>query len=544
MADKSKVKKPKFTKKDHMIRDYANTCSRLGKYITLNELKEECKYTKDMVTHHFGSLGRLKEAAKNKYPDKFTQTLDENIFSPKQIQSINTIVKDKKRFFITTAVTGCIANKVFLKCIENYCNNKNAAMLTLIASDPASNSGEFIDSTIDPNTIVISDVSLNSNIHINTIKLSAKHIDPATGLMRIGMRSGSFIYASPKQRLRYAAIANNSKSKSGKKIRTIMTTGAITDPKYDTSIYMGDRTAHIASNDHIMGGIIVEIQDDKEYHFRQVQFDGKSFIDLGERYYEDKVENCSPEAIVLGDWHSGETDPEAKAVWKEICQKLNPQYLVMHDIFNGMAYNPHEKKDKTLLAQRFINGQLNSENEFKVLCEDIKELLKDAPKLVIVKSNHDEFLTRFLKDGSLMDDLYLQNRRLNLELAIADIDGKDPLKYAVEKFLPQELHNSLIWLKRDEDFMVGGVNLGHHGDLGANGAKGNIVAMESGYGQSVSGHSHSPEILHGAYKVGTSTYLRLNYNRGISSWYQTICLVYPNGSRQLVNNVNGHYTLQ
>jgi hypothetical protein len=43
--------------------------------------------------------------------------------------------------------------------------------------------------------------------------------------------------------------------------------------------------------------------------------------------------------------------------------------------------------------------------------------------------------------------------------------------------------------------------------------------------------------------MGTSTYLKLNYNVGPSSWMQSLCLVYSNGARQLINVINGSYVI-
>ena len=65
---------------------------------------------------------------------------------------------------------------------------------------------------------------------------------------------------------------------------------------------------------------------------------------------------------------------------------------------------------------------------------------------------------------------------------------------------------------------------------------------ENAYGLSVTGHAHTPEILRGAWQVGTTSKLNLDYTKGSpSSWFQTACLVYPNGSRQLISVVDGKW---
>jgi hypothetical protein len=298
-------------KKVAILLKYAEICKKLNRYPTMSEFTDQSAYTKAMIKHHMGSLSRLKDQAKEKYPEHFISLLDESLFTPKHLESLKSLLKSHRRFVITTAVTGCSADRAFLKSIESYNQLNKAKLLVLIASDPsAKHRPNLIDPAIPKNSVVISDISFNSNLHINTIKLSAKHIDPITGLARLGQRNGSFIYASPKQRLKYIATGNR------RYTRCVMTTGAITQPQYDTSSYMNNRTAHIAEHDHIMGAVIVEIENDQKYHFRQIQADRDgSFIDLGKKYSGDQVLDCPPEAFILGDLHITDTDPAVLKCW-------------------------------------------------------------------------------------------------------------------------------------------------------------------------------------------------------------------------------------
>jgi hypothetical protein len=265
-----------------------------------------------------------------------------------------------------------------------------------------------------------------------------------------------------------------------------------------------------------------------------------SFIDLGKQYTaNNQVIPVAPEAFILGDWHAKETDPIARATWEDVVKTLKPHTLVLHDAFSGVSINHHEQHQHILRAQRAKNNELNLQSELETLANDLNELSKIIDKIVIVKSNHDEFLSRYLQDGKYTTDPH--NHRLSLELAMQMLDGNDPLKYGVEKYGLKS--KNVRWLMRDEDFKIADIQLGAHGDLGANGAKGSLQAMEAAYGKSVSGHAHSPEILRNAYQVGTSSYLKLSYNRGPSSWMHSSCLVYPNGSRQLINAINGKWKL-
>ncbi len=492
--------------------------------------------SRDQIRHHFGSLTELRKIAKLVNPSAFEGVIDEEIFTPKHLSRIKKEVRDKKTFFITTVVTGCKVNTGFLKNIDTFCEKNNAIPLFLLASDPAATANGWpIDPILKDRYIVVEDISLNSNIFISTIKLSAKHIDPITSLGRIGQREGSFVYASPKQRLKMVPTSNS------KMPHAIMTTGAVTVPDYHTTRYMSERTAYIATADHVMGGIIVEIVDNKNFHFRQVQAEKNgSFIDLGDYYKNGKISKIKAEAFVMGDYHCGETEPTAESAWLEILNTVGAKNLVFHDIFNGSSISHHDQHKKILKAKRAIAHETNLEQEIKYVVDTLN-LYSPYGKCIITKSNHDEFLDRYLQEGRYLDDA--ENHLTALELATAMVKGNDPLKYAVEKLGLKDAKN-VVWLSRDQDLKIARIELGSHGDKGSNGSRGNLRSMENAYGNSVSGHSHSPEILRGAWQVGTSSFLKLDYNQGPSSWMHTSCLVYPNGSRQLINSINGQWRLK
>ena len=530
-------------KKKQMLRDYANLRKRMKSDLSMDDFTSNTDYTKDMLKHHWGSIAKIDAQARISYPKSFLDIYLDDIINEEQLEKLRDIVKNNNKFVVTTAVTGCGLDLKAYKSIKQYCKKNKAELLILVASDPASNLDRGtlgrIDKRLINEAIVLEDTHLNSNIFLSTIKLSAKHIDPITGLGRIGQREGSFIYASPKQRLKSSPVSNT------KPPHFLMTTGAITVPDYTSTSYMSNRTAYIANHDHVMGGIIVEIGDSDEYHFRQFQCDDRGrFIDLGDQYDGKKITKVAPEAFVLGDWHAGSTCPMSKQVWKDVCSKLKPKSLVLHDMFDGRSINHHEAHNIDSLAKRAERGHLDLSDELKFVARDLEELSAWVKEIVVVKSNHDEFLMRFLQKGDFAGDPY--NYKSFLKLALNYVEtSEDPLKHGVEILgeLNINIAKNIKWLKRDEDYKVAGIQLGAHGDKGANGSRGGLTSMEFAYGNSVSGHSHSPEILRGAWQVGTSSVLKLGYNIGPSSWLNTSCIVYPNGQRQLINAINGKYKI-
>lgn len=496
---------------------------------------------RDRVRSSFTSLNNLRRIARERHPNYFSGILDESLFTPKAFKQLRSVVKGYRRFVITTAVSGCKLDSAFFASIKGYCKRNKAYLLVLPVADPAhnldNNQTMLLDPKIKTQHIVFDDLALNSNIFISSIKLSAKHVDPITGLARIGQRNGSFIFGSPKQRLHYVPVSANAKYP-----HALMTTGAITKPNYKTKRYMSERSAYIATADHVMGAVIVELEDGNFFHFRQIQSDRVGgFYDLGRYYDGDTVTPSKAAAVVMGDWHSGETDPTARKAWQELCDTVRPDYLMVHDGFNGLFGNPHEQGRVITQAQRA--DVLGLADELRGYAEDLDELQGWATKGVVsVHSNHDEFLLRWLQDGRFNKEPH--NTRIGLQLAGVAIDGHNPLRAGVEQCGLK--HKSRVkWLEPGEDFIVAGVQLGVHGHKGANGAKGTLPSIEHAHGQSVSGHDHTPGILRGAWRVGTSSYLRLDYNKdGASSWLHAACVVYKNGARQLINSFGGKWRLK
>lgn len=540
--DRIKKEEEKQRKIDEIIETYAQIAKQKN-FVTMNDMID-AGYSKDTIVYYFRNLERLNLAARENYPDCFYDVYIDEIYTADAIHKLYESVNRYRRFVITTAVTGCEIDVDGLAAIKNYCKRKKAHHLVLVASDPAHNKfapgADYgtIDRRLvdDPDTsIVFTDIALNSNIIISDVKLSAKHIDQTTGMPRIAANKGSFIFASPKQRMKTVPAGKH------KVPYCVMTTGAITESDYSTTNYMSNRTAFLAHSDHVVGGLIVELVDDKIYHFRQFQIDPEGFFyDLGIKYMANgKIAKEHP-IMVLGDIHSDSIDPVVHKCWQNIINKLGIKEIIIHDLNDAKAANPHEAKDAILRTKRAENGELMLDNNFKACSAVLNDYTKIVDKVVVVKSNHDDMVDRWLQKGEYAKDPY--NHRLALDLAISLLDGNDPTKYGVERFGLKHT-NKIQWLAIDDDYTVAGVQLGVHGHLGPNGSRGNIKNLEVSYGQIIHGHSHSPEILRGAWCVGTSSVLDMEYNKGASSWMHTSAFLYPNGARCLINVINGKYEL-
>lgn len=481
----------------------------------------EVGVTRDMVRAEYGSI-------KNAYHIAVAKGLiktDIHSLGKKPVR-----IKSKTRFVITTAAAGQRVEEDFLIAIKTYCKENNAALLIL----PQKNGkAQVIDPILANESFITENMPLNRNISILALISDAKTVDVTTGIGRYGRRNTSSILPSTKQSLKYVATGTS------RMPHAIMSTGAITSPSY-ISTGMVDKRSVLATLDHVVGAVILEIEDNHIYHFRQVQYDfaDKSFFDMGKKYKGSKVTNHAPAALVLGDWHSGETDQAVYECFKNLSKAIGIKEWVLHDSFNGHSINHHESENSVILARKGQYNQLSLYREIKEFRNDLINLSSHLTQITIVKSNHDEFLDRYLKEARYKDEP--QNHRYALDLAIAMIDGYDPLKTAVD---PNNRLNKIKWLSRDESYKIGDIELGAHGDRGSNGARrASMQMMENAYGKCVVGHAHSAEIMRDVFRVGTSTAPSPSYGDGPSSWTQTGCLVYNNGMRQLINVIDGKVT--
>jgi hypothetical protein len=509
------------SKKLALIEDIKRFVSKNNRFPTWKEIRFDLGVPRRTVRDLFGNLQQLfSEVSKS----------GDLIFTKERAESVKKLIGTSKTYFITTAVVGAPVFSEAMRAIKNsFCKHNNALLLVLPAADPASNSiSEGLSDFLGEN-LVFEHTHLNNNVSIQAIKLSAKQVNPTTGLSRFGQRNTSFIFASPKQSLEFVPVSNN------KLPHALISTGAITTPDYESDNYLSKRTAYIAEQDHVMGGLIVEVEDDQFFYFRHVQFntDG-SFTDLGVRYYPNGSKKFFPILnLTLGDRHVTSTCPVVSAVTDEMISLLKPKNIVLHDLFNGTSINHHLNKQPITKAQY---TQMTLREEGDLVKSDLEHFCSFSfvDKIHIVKSNHDEWIDRYLEEFRFQYDP--QNLECALELALHKLKGHDVLQKLINI-----QNNKIHFLKRDEDLIFNGVQYGCHGDYMHKGMSYDMI--ERAYGAACVGHKHTAGKRRQVTIVGTSTELRESYARGPISWTNTHEVHNVDGSRQLVNIINGKFRL-
>lgn len=330
--------------------------------------------------------------------------------------------------------------------------------------------------------------------------------------------------------------------------KILTTTGAVTVPNY-----IAGKAGKMGEFHHTAGAAIVEVTPAGGFHLRQVNAtkDG-SFIDLDSEYLPDgKVGHAGPiEALVMGDWHQRFNDEKVRGATfgkDGIVPVLKPKVIVWHDVFDGFARNPHDWRDPVRTYVKHNQGFGNVKGELLETYDAVDSLTPKGTLNVFPFSNHHDFLNRWVKrvDPRLDPEnaiFWAESYAAMLKAARMTDNGVkeiDLFEYWARQYLTTYKRSK--FLGPDDSFPVLDVELGMHGHLGANGADGELRSFAKFGSRSITGHSHSPGIVDGAYRVGTSSRLRVDYNRGPSSWLQTHALVYRNGKRTLVNIIDGNW---
>lgn len=506
----------------------------------MDKLVEEGKLVKEDKRIHFSAP---QSNMTNPITSNPVETFDEDTFTEDYRDELEEEIKKYKTFVVTTAVVGKHVNKPFLESIKNYAKRNKALLLVLPCEDVASRGKKAspieLSNDLKDFKVVFKDTYLNRNLCLCAIKTSAKQINPLTGLDRLPVsKEASIIVASPKVFLKYIANMHYAVPPA------LMTTGAITENNYDTDKYMSKRTAYLAEHDHTYGAIVVEVEDDHIFHFRHIQAtDSGAFTDLGVEYLPNgNIKELKDTIMVMGDSHVGYHDKELHDQTMVACRDLNVNKIILHDIFNGTSITHHDIGKSITRATKAQEGRLGLELECVAVKNYLEDIEQHGMEIFIVRSNHDLSLDKYLERGGYVDDP--MNHKFSLKLAAAAVDGMNPLQYAIESLIGYKKED-IHWLETDKSYKFYGVEVGLHGDLGSNGSRPNVRAFNNGIGNCVTAHTHSAAIFRNTYTVGTVGSLHMDYNKGMSSWTHTCCLIYSDGTKQLINfilNTKGNYS--
>lgn len=300
---------------------------------------------------------------------------------------------------------------------------------------------------------------------------------------------------------------------------------------------------------HTYGALHVEVDHEGVWHVRQLNAtDDGTFQDLDVVVKDKNVTTGHRvEGINWGDIHVEQMDPTIQQMnWGEggIIDTLKPKYQFMHDTVDFYRRNHHKRHDPHKSFELWQEGCECVETEMQTVANFLKWADRDFCKMVVVDSNHDNALLRWLREGDYRSDPVNALFFLRTQTAVYEALAARNKNYHVVEDVLRKLGvpKGIKFLRDDDSFVLAGsIECGMHGHLGPNGARGNPKNLSMMGRKANTGHTHSAAIIDGMYVAGTCSLLILDYNKGPSSWSHSHVVTYPNGKRAIITVYNGKW---
>lgn len=450
--------------------------------------------------------------------------------------------KSKKRFIITWAQNNTPVHAGFLQNIKAYAKHIDADIHIILGryKNPTSLTDLKEEESWVDEVVPYQDANRH-NIHKYMSIMSDVKVQPTATNPMSGMQGfsgvNSCVFGSPKVQLEMISTLDS------KYPKMMMTTGAITKSNYTDS-----KSGKKGEFHHVFGFAIVEIKDNETFFARQVTADDNTgaFSDLYYKVENGKVSKInSIAAVVLGDLHYGKHDQKVLDSTMKMLDKIQPKHVVLHDVFDGDSINHHERKNPFMQFNKELQNKNSLKGEIDAMLDGLSAF-KKFQNVVIVRSNHDDFLDRWLQDEDWKKQPTMKNsiEYMRYSAMLLEQYANDP--HNVKGVIPALINQRFpkyITLGRSASYKVKNWELGQHGDKGSNGSRGSLEQFRKLNTKIIVGHYHTPGRRDGAIAVGTSTQLRIGYNNsGPSSWLQSHVIIHDDGKAQHINFIKGEFT--
>lgn len=453
-----------------------------------------------------------------------SSTLIEHSDDFKQAQSKE--IDKSKYYIITCAQNGTPVFGDFLTNIEAYAKYLSAEIL-VIASRYKNPTSLFVDKEQDKwddkvkPYLTAKRIELHPKLDVlGDIKVQPTSSNPLSRKELIGGQS-SCIIGHPRVHLKSVPRLPAYEPK------IMLSTGTVTMPNYTDS-----DSGKIGEAHHTFGFIIVEIRNKDIFHIRHVTADDEgNFIDLIHKVRREKVSISKKiAAISLGDIHLGKHDKRLiKVTENKIIKPLKPDHVIAHDISDMYSVRKHDMKDPILEAlahkkkTNIIDLEIDSILSF---CNDWQDY-----NLVISRSNHDEHLDQYVRGQDWRKDT--TNASTYAKFMLILLEEKAP-KGLLPYLIDEKFDGKIKTLGISDSYRVLDWELGFHGHLGANGARGSNNTFKKLSTKIVKAHDHTPSRVDGCISNGTSTVMDMGYNKGLTTWGHSHTIIHVDGKAQQI----------
>ncbi len=514
-------------------------------------LASEFDLDSDNIAEILATIARPEKAKKDKVAkEKAIDTRPVTAGSLTHAESVREVISGS-RFLVTSAQNNTPVHAEFLKNLEAYAQKIDAKIIVFpfLYNKNGFQNGEAQDEIwYDPAVIKYMQSEsawLGDNAQVSAL---AFNILPTVKAPLSGMREA--IGSAHAVIVPHATLAHECVpvlgAQYGRIVPQLYSTGTVTQRNY-----IQQQAGHKAENRHNFAALIVEFNDNGSHWIRQIETDETGiFQDLRNYVCESTVTDSNIAVINYGDIHAEKIDETVAAMqWGgksfndigpdySMLDYLRPAYQMAHDLLDFEALNHHNRENHYHMAENYFNDRTVSDD-----LSDVSNILSSMSrawcKTVIVRSNHDDALDRWLIDGKYEPRKDPANALIYYQLQVAAyIAAKDGEKFdslPVSLALVEQIDvTNFEFLRASQSYIVNGVELGEHGHSGINGSRGSPKQFSGS--KCTTGHTHSSSIYGGCYTAGVSGKLAMGYNEtGASSWVHASVIQYVTGFRSVVH---------
>ena len=439
--------------------------------------------------------------------------------SVKEDNFITNDTSQNKKVIVSTVFSGEEYDEDAFVLLKGMAKHLNADLRLLYVH--TSKNKRFTEEQLDElDPYLVQDLTFTLDEHAicKSVNIRSSCKRPLTNLEKLSDHYKLIVVSSAKQQCKILPYDTN------ETFKIAYSTGTIS--KFD---YKNTLTAYVDMRFNKCGAVLLEFNDTlQRYLPRNIEIVNNEIYDGDTIYYIDgdkvKTKKTTVDAMVLGDLHLPEEDFVSVMTSVAQINRYKPKNVLIGDWCSFNSINHHE-------ANRYLNKvmyyQQSLESELSESIEKLNKLvdMTEDCDFLIIHSNHDEFLNKWLNSGEMVKDK--TNAVIGCELFSSLAKRENPYFY-------YELNSRIKFLKKGENYSVNGVVLSNHGHVGLCGSRANSMTYVKTYTKSVTGHTHSPKIEDSNYTVGTCSKINLTYTDHLSNWAFANALVHKNGVVQLI----------
>lgn len=458
-------------------------------------------------------------------------------------------IKKAKRFVVTASLNNSPLDERVWGAVKRYAKENKAEIIVLPVryKNPTNRvDGKIIDEGAwwpEEAIPYMTDELLELHEHfwvMGHVRIQATAVKPLSSLETLS-RGASAVFGHGQLAMKMVPTPQNRLPK------VLYTTGSVSQANYSAT-KAGVKGDFL----HSLGAFVVELDGPRFYPRSLVADEDGGFYDV-DRYYTAKrsVKSKGALALITGDEHALFNDPKCRAATylnkTSVAKTTRPRQIVRHDVFDGYSVNHHSDKDPVTQMAKHEAGYHLVTDELKMTAAYIDSTTPKGSKNLVVSSNHHDHLLQWMKAKTPLDSP--SNARAwhelwgllvpTIRMGPGGAECGDPFAlWAIHR-----MKSDTEFLSSNSNRTIAGIDISNHGHTGANGSRGSINQFAKVGVRTIIAHSHTPGIQHGCYQVGTSSMLKLEYTKGLSSWAHCHCIIHPNGKRQLIFVIDGFWRL-